>query len=100
MSEYSPEPKFSRANVKVELNLSNHATKADLKNATGVDTSNIAKKTDLLNLKYYADKLDIDKFKNVRSGLNSLRSKVDKTDIGKLEPTRVISNVVKYDVVN
>ena len=46
MSEYSPEPTFSRANVKAELNLSNHTKKADLKNAAGVDTSNIAKKTD------------------------------------------------------
>ena len=64
----------------------------------------LLKRPILVNLKYYADKLDIDKLKNVRSGLNSLRSKVDKTDIGKLEPTRVdlskISNVVKYDVVN
>ena len=39
MSEYFPKPKSLRANVKVELDLSNYATKADLKNATGVDTS-------------------------------------------------------------
>ena len=31
MSEYFPELKSSRADVKVELNLSNYATKADLK---------------------------------------------------------------------
>ena len=36
---------------KVELNLSNYATKADLKNATGADTSQFAKKVDLANLK-------------------------------------------------
>ena len=30
--------------MKVELDLSNYATKADLKNATGVDTSDFAKK--------------------------------------------------------
>ena len=30
--------------MKVELDLSNYATKADLKNATAVDTSNFAKK--------------------------------------------------------
>ena len=39
MSEYFPKPKSLGANVKVELNLSNYATKADLKNATDDDTS-------------------------------------------------------------
>ena len=36
--------------MKVGLDLSNYATKADLKNATGVDTSDFAKITDLANL--------------------------------------------------
>ena len=44
MSEYYPEPKSWGGRVKVELALSNHATKTDLKNATGVDTSSFAKK--------------------------------------------------------
>ena len=43
MSEYFPKPKFSGGRVKVELDLSNYATKADLKNITGVDTSKLAK---------------------------------------------------------
>ena len=38
--------------------------KADLKNATGVDTSKFAKKFDLASLKSNVDKLDNDKFKN------------------------------------
>ena len=38
MSEYFPKPKSFGANVKVELDLSNCTTKADLKNASGVDT--------------------------------------------------------------
>ena len=63
MSEYFLKLKSLGANVKVELDLSNYATKADLKNATGVDTSDFAKKTDLANLKSDVDKLDIDKFK-------------------------------------
>ena len=50
MSEYSPEPKYSRGRVKVESDLSNYATKADLKNATGVDISKFTKKVDLANL--------------------------------------------------
>ena len=56
MSEYFPEPKSSGGRVKVKLNLSNYATKADLKSATGVDTSKSAKKVDLAHLKSDADK--------------------------------------------
>ena len=38
MSQYFPEPKSLGGIVKVELDLSNYATKADLKNVTGADT--------------------------------------------------------------
>ena len=51
MSEYFPEPKSSKGREKVELDLSNYATKADLKNATGVDKSKFFKKVDLAKLK-------------------------------------------------
>ena len=61
MSEYFSKPKSSRGRMKVELDLPNYATKADLKNAAGVDTSKFAKKVDLANLKSDVDKLDIDK---------------------------------------
>ena len=37
MSEYFLEPKSLGEKVKVELDLSNYATKADLKNTTGID---------------------------------------------------------------
>ena len=103
MSEYFPEPKSSGGRVKVELYLSNYATKADLKNAAGVATSKFSKKIDSASLKFNVDKLDIDKLKNVPYGLSSLKSKVDKLDIGKLETSLVdfckLGNVVKNDVV-
>ena len=38
-------------NVSVSVDLSNYATKADIKNITHVDTSNFALKTNLSNLK-------------------------------------------------
>ena len=47
----------------IELDLTNYATKADLKNAAGVDTSKFAKKVDLASVKSNVDKLDIDKLK-------------------------------------
>ena len=85
--------------MKVELDLSNFATKADLKNATGVDTSTFAKKVDLANLKSNVDKLDIDKLKNVPTNLSNLKSKVDKLDVDTLVPVPVdlskLSDVVK-----
>ena len=47
--------------MKVELNLSNYATRADLKNTTEVNTSKFAKKVILASLKSEVCKLDIDK---------------------------------------
>ena len=41
--------------------MSNYATKTDLKNAIGIDTSKISAKSDLASLKVEIDKLDIDK---------------------------------------
>ena len=81
----------------------NYATKSDLKNAKGIDTSDFAKKADLAFLKSDIDELDINKLKNVPSDWSSLKSKIDKLDIGKLETTQIdfskLSDIVKNDVV-
>ena len=103
MSEYFPEPKSSGGRVKGELDLSNYATKSDLKNAAGADTSKFANKGDLANLKSNEDKLDIDKLKNVPTNLNNLKSKEIKLDGDKLVPVPVdlskLSDVVRSDAV-
>ena len=44
MSKYFPELKSLGGSVKVESDLSNYATKADLENETDADTSKFAKK--------------------------------------------------------
>ena len=75
MSGYFPKPNSLGTNVKVELDLSNSATKADLKNPKVVDTSSFAKIVDLASLKSNVDKLDIDKLKIAPSGLSSLKSR-------------------------
>ena len=89
--------------MKIELDLSNYATKAVSKITVGVDTSKYAKTVDLAILKSNVDKLDIDKLKNVPNNLSSLKSKVDKLDVDKLVPVPVdlskLSDVVKNDVV-
>ena len=56
MSQYFP--KQFRNFVKVKVNLSNYATKTDIKYVTHVDTSRFALKTNLANLKAEVDKLD------------------------------------------
>ena len=48
---YYPPYKSSSNNVKVELDLTNYATKTDLKNITHVDVSSFASKTNLAVLK-------------------------------------------------
>ena len=49
---YFPVPKSLGGRIKVDLDLSNYATKADLINATRIGTSKFAKKVDLANLKF------------------------------------------------
>ena len=103
MSEYFPKPKSLGANVGVKLDLPNCTTKADLKDAAGVDTSDLANKTDLANLKSDVNRLDIDIWKNIPSNLCNFNSNVDNLGVDKLVPVPVdlskLSNVVKSDAV-
>ena len=73
MSKNFLEPKSSEGRVKVELYFPNYATKSDLKNAVGVDTSKFAKKVDLANLKSNVYKLKIDKLKNVPTNSSKIK---------------------------
>ena len=78
---YYPPYKSSSNNVKEELDLTNYATKTDLKNITHVDVSSYASKTNLAALQTKVDKIDVDKLKTTP------------IDLAKL------SNLVKNDVV-
>ena len=83
MSQLFPKPyeAFS-GDIKVRVDLSNYATKADIKNISHVDTSSFALKTNLANLKTEVDKLDIDKLVPVPTDLSKL-SDVVKNDVVK-----------------
>ena len=62
MSQYFPKPyEPFGGDINVTADLSNYATKDDIKNITHVDTSSFALKKNLANLKTEVDKLDIDK---------------------------------------
>ena len=83
MSQYFPKPFRSfGGNINVKVDLSNYATKADIKNITHVDTLSSALKTNLANLKTEVDKLDIDKLVAVPVDLSKL-SAVVKNDVVK-----------------
>ena len=83
MSQYFPKPyEPFGGNINVEVDLSNYATKADIKNTSHDDTSSFALKTNLANLKTEVDKLDVDKLVPVSVDLSKL-SDVVKNDVVK-----------------
>ena len=57
---YFPTNGHSKNKIKVELDFFSYATKSELKNVTGVDTSQFPKKDDLANVKSEINKLDAD----------------------------------------
>ena len=70
--------------MKVKLDISNYATKVDLKSASHVDMSHFPKKHDLTYLKSDVDKLDIDKLKIAPRDLSNWESKVGKLHVDEL----------------
>ena len=82
MTTYYPPYKRSSNNVNVELDLTNYATKTDLKNITHVDVSSFASKTNLAALKSEVDNIDVDKLKATPTDLDRLSNLV-KNDVGK-----------------
>ena len=74
---YYPPYKSSSSNVKVKLNLTNYATKTDLKNITHVDVSSFAIKTNLAALKTEIDKIDVDRLKTTPVDLAKLTNDVE-----------------------
>ena len=65
MTTYYPPYKSASNNIKVELDLTNYATKTDLKNITQTDVSSFASKTNFAALKTEVDKIDVVKLKAV-----------------------------------
>ena len=77
MSQYFPPFNNSREKIKVELDLSNYATKQDIKDITHIDASGFALKTNLAALKTEVDKIDADKLKTTPADLAKLTNGVD-----------------------
>ena len=93
MSQYIPPYNNSSENIKVELDLSNYATKKDIKDITHVDTCSYALKTNLAALKTEVDNIDTEKLKTVPSDLAKL-SNVVKNDLVKKTEYNTLKNKV------
>ena len=93
MSTYYPPYKSSGNNIKVELDLTNYATKDDVKNITHVDVGSCASKTNLAASKIEVVKTDIDKLETIPNDLAKL-SNVVKNDVLKKTTYNTLKNKV------
>ena len=98
MSQYFPKPfKSFGGNINAKVDLSNYATKTDLKKVTHVDTSSFAPKTNLASVKTEVDKLDIDKSVTVPVDLNKLSDVVKDGVVKKAVYDKLVAKVNNID---
>ena len=101
MSQYFPkayEP-FG-GGIKVKVDLSNYATKTDLKNVSHVDVSSFALKSNLASLKTEVDKIDVDKLKTVPVDLAKLSNMVKNDFVKKTEYNKLVTKVDNIDTAS
>ena len=98
MSQYIPKPyKPFGEDINVKTDLSNYATKTDIKNISHVDASSFALKTSLTNLKNEIYKLDIDKLKPVSTDLSKLSDVVKNDVVKKTDYNKLVTKVNNID---
>ena len=94
MSQYFPKPyEPFGADINVKVDLSNYATKTDIKNISHVDTSSFALKSNLASLKTEVDKLDIDKLVPVPVDLSKLSDAVKNYVVKKTVYNKLVAKV-------
>ena len=84
----------------MELDLTNYATKDDVKNITHVDVSSFASKTNLASLKTEVDKIDTDKLKTVPHDLAKLSNVVNNDVVKKTDFNPLKTEVDGLDASN
>ena len=98
MSQYFQKPyEPFGGEINVEVDLSNYATKADIKNISHVDTSRFALKTNLASLKTEINKLDTDKLAPVPVDLGKLSYVVKNDVVKKTEYDKLVAKVDNID---
>ena len=90
---YYPPYKSSSNNVKVELDLTNYATKNDLKNISHVDVSSFSSKTNLAALKTEIDKIDTDKLKTAPTDLAKLTNAIENDVVKKTDCNTKVTSI-------
>ena len=101
MSQYFPKPyEPFGGDIHVKVDLSNYATKTDLKNVSHVDVSSFALKSILASLKTEIDQLDIDKLVPVPVDLSKLSDVVKKDVVKKTEHKKLVTKVNNIDTIN
>ena len=90
---YYPPYKSSSNNVKIELDLTNYATRTDLKNITHVDLSSFASKTNLAALKTEGDKIDTDKLKTAPTDLAKLTNAIENDVVKKADYNTKVTSI-------
>ena len=98
MSEYFPNPSSHEENIKVKIDLTNYATKVDIKNITHVDTSYFALKTNLSSLKTEVDILDIEKLVPIPNDLSILSNVVKNDVVKKVDYNKLVAKVHNTDI--
>ena len=98
MTQYFPKPYESfGGDINVKIDLSNYATKKDIKNIAHIDTSSFALKTNLANLKTEVDKLDIDKLAPAPVDLSKLSNVVNNEVVKKTDYNKLVTKVDNID---
>ena len=98
MSQYFPKLfKSFGGNFNVKVDLSNYATKTDLKNITHINTSRFVLKTNLASLKTEVDKLDIDKLAPAPVDLSKLSDAVKNDVVKKVVYEKLAPKVKNID---
>ena len=98
MSQYFPKPyELFGGDMNVKVDLSNYATKADIKNISHIDTSSFALKTNLANLKTEVDKLGFDKLVPVPIDLSKLSDVVKNDVVKKTVYNKLVAKVNNID---
>ena len=86
--------------IRIKVDLSNYATKTDLKNVSNVDVSSFALKSNLASLKTKVDKIDTDKLKTVPVDLAKLSNVVKNDVIKKTKYDKLVAKVSGIDNTN
>ena len=101
MSQYFPKPyEPFGGEISVKVDLSNYATKTDLKNVSQVDVSSIALKSNLASLKTEIHKIDAGKLKTVPVDLAKLSNTVKYDVVKRTEYNKLVTEVDNIDTTN